>query len=127
MRALLVIIGVIAAFFLIGILRMLEGNANNLKNIPVVKTEGVTDSAKTIVNISQSSFQPKTVTVKIGSPVTFLNNDNMEHSVVSNIPGLFKSDVMFPGDNFVWTFSESGRFDYHCGIHSSMVGEIIVE
>lgn len=83
-----------------------------------------TTQATDQVSIIDSSFSPSTVTVAVGSTVTWTNNDTMAHSVV--VDGVV-SPTLQTGQTFTHTFSVSGSFDYHCGIHPSMTGSVIVQ
>jgi hypothetical protein len=57
--------------------------------------------------------------------VTWINNDPAEHTVTSS-DGIFSSGNMATGGRFNFTFSKSGKYQYQCLIHPSMVGYVIV-
>ena len=79
------------------------------------------------VSIENFSFGPASTTVSVGDTVTWTNNeDSVGHTTTSD-DGLWKSDVLKPGDGFDRTFDEAGTFTYFCSIHSSMKGSITVE
>jgi plastocyanin len=78
------------------------------------------------VEISGFAFVPPTLTVSVGTRVTWTNNDSTNHTVTSN-DNLFESGNLAKGATFSYTFEEKGTFDYHCKIHPSMTGKIIVE
>ena len=77
------------------------------------------------VSIANFSFNPATITVAPGATVTWTNNDSTTHTVTSN-DNLFNQSID-PGKNFSFTFSSAGTFSYHCSIHSSMTGQVIVQ
>lgn len=79
---------------------------------------------KTII-IKNFSFNPPILTIKAGEKVTWIHDDAAAHDIVS--AGLFKSKTMQRGENFEFTFLEAGEYSYHCGIHPSMKGTVIVE
>lgn len=81
--------------------------------------------ALTSVSISNFSFQPQTLQVKVGSTVTWANNDATSHTVTSDT-GVFDSGTLTPGGSFSFTFTQAGTFAYHCNIHPNMKGTIIV-
>jgi len=83
-------------------------------------------SNTTSVVISNFSFSPETITVKAGASVTWTNNDSTTHTVTSDI-GAFDSGHLSPGATFNFTFASSGNFTYHCAIHPTMKGTVIVE
>ena len=78
------------------------------------------------VNISGFAFVPQTLTVSVGTTVTWTNNDSASHTVTSN-DNLFESGTLAKGATFSHTFEQKGTFNYHCSIHPSMTGKIIVE
>jgi plastocyanin len=77
------------------------------------------------VTIDNFAFTPATLTVKLGTKVTFINHDDIPHSIVS-IPGKFRSKALDTDQSFEYTFATAGDFDYFCGLHPHMKGKIIV-
>jgi plastocyanin len=80
----------------------------------------------TKVNIKDSSFQPSTLTVPAGAIVEWHNQDGVQHTVTSDIKGLFDSGVLNPGKKFDFTFNTPGSYGYYCSIHPGMKGTITV-
>lgn len=70
-------------------------------------------------------FEPSYVTIDAGTRVTWKQNDNVAHTIVSQ--GLFESKTLNKGDEFSFTFTEPGEYEFHCGIHPSMTGKVIVK
>jgi plastocyanin len=83
----------------------------------------VSGSYVSLVNLA---FSPATLTVKVGTTITWTNNDSMTHTVTSD-NGVFDSGNLTPGQTFSYTFNNAGTFTYHCVIHSYMKGTIIVQ
>jgi len=78
------------------------------------------------VVIENFSFAPATLTVKTGTTVTWINRDDVPHTVNEN-DKRFKSGPMDTDDQFSYTFSAPGTFSYFCAIHPKMTGQIIVK
>jgi plastocyanin len=78
------------------------------------------------VKIDNFSFGPGTLTVPVGTTVTWTNRDDIPHTVVST-EGLFKSKVLDTDEKFSFTFSKAGTFPYFCSIHPKMTGKIVVQ
>ncbi len=76
------------------------------------------------VTIENFSFNPPTLKIKTGERVTWKQNDSAAHSIIGNI---FQSSIFNRGDDFSFVFPQAGEYNYHCGIHPSMKGKIIVE
>ncbi len=79
-----------------------------------------------VVKIENFTFNPAVLTVKLGTTVTFLNADDIPHSVVET-DKKFKSKPLDTGDKFSMTFADAGEISYYCGFHSHMTGKIIVK
>ncbi|MFC1987931.1 cupredoxin family copper-binding protein [Chloroflexota bacterium] len=85
-----------------------------------------TSSWEVIISISGFDFNPKTIKVSVGTTVKWTNHDSVPHTVTSD-SNLFESGNLPGGATFRYTFNKSGTYDYHCVIHPSMRGTIIVE
>ncbi len=97
-------------------------------NTPVPPTAAPTITATPAlsgVSISNFSFQPQSLQVKVGSTVTWTNNDSTAHTVTSDT-GVFDSGTLAVGSTFAFTFTQPGTYTYHCNIHPSMTGTIVV-
>ncbi|OBB67420.1 cupredoxin family copper-binding protein [Mycobacterium sp. 852014-50255_SCH5639931] len=77
------------------------------------------------VNIDGFAFAPATLTVPVGTTVTWTNRDEEPHTVAAS-DGSFHSPGMGTGATFTHTFSDAGTFDYVCSIHPMMHGSVVV-
>jgi plastocyanin len=77
------------------------------------------------VLIQNMAFDPVTITVPANTTITWTNKDAVAHTVTSN-SGLFESGSM--NTNAVWShlFTTPGSFPYHCAVHPTMTGTVIV-
>ncbi|HLO19035.1 MAG TPA: cupredoxin family copper-binding protein [Sphingomicrobium sp.] len=82
--------------------------------------------ASTAVHIGNFTFKDPVLTVKPGTMVTWTNDDDIPHTVVSK-DGAFKSKVLDTGNEFSFTFAKPGQFGYFCSLHPHMTGTIIVK
>lgn len=85
-----------------------------------------TPVAKNTVIMANMSYSPATLTVKVGDTVTWTNNDSLEHSATAG-DNSFDTGLLSPGESGTVTFSKAGTFVYHCQIHPSMTGTIVVQ
>jgi len=84
------------------------------------------EAADAQVVIDNFSFSPTPLTVKVGVTVTWANQDDMPHSVV--FPTLkLKSPPMDTDGTFSHVFDQAGTFDYVCGLHPFMHGQVVVQ
>jgi plastocyanin len=77
------------------------------------------------VTIDNFSFRPQTLTVAVGTTVTWTNRDDIPHTVVSD-DGVFKSKARDTDEKFSYTFDAAGTYPYHCSIHPKMTGQVVV-
>ncbi len=86
------------------------------------------DKAPAEVKIDNFSFTPPTLTVAVGTTVTWSNRDDIPHTVVSTDDAKsFKSKVLDTDEKFSFTFSKPGAFPYFCSIHPKMTAKVIVQ
>ena len=78
------------------------------------------------VMIDNFRFSPIPLTVKAGSTITWLNRDDIPHSIV--VPALgVHSHPMDTDESFAFRFDKAGTYDYICGLHPFMHGKIVVQ
>ena len=79
------------------------------------------------VKIDNFSFGPATLTVPIGTTVTWINQDDVPHNVISSEGKTLKSPVLDTDQKFSYTFTTAGTYSYYCGIHPKMTGKVMVK
>src|SRR5262249_6599848 len=75
--------------------------------------------------IAHLTFGPQELKVKAGTTVTWTNEDDMPHTVVS--PNNFRSKVLDAEGTYSFTFTTPGAYKYFCSLHPHMTGTIVVE
>jgi plastocyanin len=78
------------------------------------------------VKIDNFVFGPAAITVAAGTTVTWINRDDIPHTVVST-EKVFKSKVLDTDEKFSFTFTKPGEYPYFCSIHPKMTGKVIVQ
>ncbi len=87
---------------------------------------GGNDSVTTsTVDMENTSYQPDSIEVEVGTEVTWVNQDGIDHTVTGE-NGQFDSRTIEPGEEFTFTFDEPGTYEYSCTFHPSMEGEVLV-
>jgi Icc protein len=84
------------------------------------------DAGENQVTIDNFSFNPQVLTVEAGTKVTWVNHDDVPHTVVCT-DKIFKSEALDTNDKYSYTFSKSGVYEYYCSVHPRMTGKIIVK
>jgi plastocyanin len=93
-------------------------------------------------NRGSSAFAPSPFTLSLGTDgtVKWRNGDvgttgnaygvgattGTTHTITSDTQGLFDSGSLAPGATFEHTFTAAGTYHYHCSIHPTMTGIIVV-
>jgi len=77
------------------------------------------------VKIGNFTFGPQELKVKAGTTVTWTNEDDIPHTVVS--PNNFRSKVLDTDGTYTFTFTTPGTYKYFCSLHPHMTGTIVVE
>ncbi|MCA1653083.1 MAG: cupredoxin family copper-binding protein [Sphingomicrobium sp.] len=103
----------------------LAATAFLLSPIPV-DAHAAPAAAAPIVRIENFTFAQPVMTVKRGTTVTWVNGDDIPHTVTAKNLA-FKSKVLDTGDRFSFTFAKAGQFDYFCSLHPHMAGKIVVK
>ena len=83
-------------------------------------------AAGTTASIIDFGFSPSSITIKVGSSVTWTNTGNATHTVTAD-DGSFDSGSVTSGATFSHTFATAGTFAFHCAIHPGMKGTVVVQ
>jgi plastocyanin len=78
------------------------------------------------------AFEPATLTVPVGTTVTFVNMDPTEHTVTNGKDGKAVANPAFDekvasGDSVTVTFDKAGTFDVTCTLHPTMNMTVTVQ
>lgn len=92
---------------------------------PVVTPAAAGENAILIQNFA---FSPATLAIKTGTTVTWTNRDSVTHTIApdAGAPAGFGSGSLAPGASYQFTFTSPGTYAYHCSIHPSMKGTVVV-
>lgn len=94
------------------------GTGTKATSTPPVSTDSV--------NVFNYAFVPANIIVKAGTTVTWTNKDTMIHTVISD-SGVFGSGTLAQNAQFTYVFAKPGTYKYHCSVHQSKKGTVIVE
>ena len=84
----------------------------------------IVDNAETM---GANAYDPNPFTISLATQTTVKwgNGDGETHTVTAD-GATFSSGNIGGGGSFSHTFAAAGTFNYHCTIHPTMVGTIIV-
>jgi 3',5'-cyclic-AMP phosphodiesterase len=78
------------------------------------------------VEIANFTFAPKLLTVGRGTSVTWINNDDVPHTIASANGAFPASRALDTGNRYSFRFDAAGAYDYFCSIHPVMTGRVVV-
>lgn len=98
-----------------------------LPAIPIVHSQSsnqvsIVSDASTLGN---KAYAPNPIMIKKGDTVLWTNKDFGIHTVTDN-QEKFSSKDLRPNQSFEHTFDATGIFEYHCNIHPTMIGKVVV-
>jgi plastocyanin len=99
--------------------------AADLRNLAAVAAQAPAAAGPT-VKIDNFVFGPQALTVSVGTTVTWINQDDIPHTVVAD-DKTFKSKVLDSDERFSFTFTKPGEYGYFCSLHPHMTGKVIVK
>jgi plastocyanin len=103
-----------------------QQNAGQPDYTPPSQQQTTPSAANAEVIIKGFAFVPDSLTIAKGTTVTWINQQSVGHTVTSDT-GAFESATIASGGSFDFTFDTAGTYTYHCSIHPSMTGTIIVQ
>ncbi len=118
-------------------------NSNEMSKIEQHSSSSSTDPinstqvsvVKGATTLGSKAFSPSPLKIKVGSTVTWLNNDNNIHTITSGKPNTPNAGQAFdsgltalimPAKTFSYKFTNTGEFSYFCRLHPTMTGTIEV-
>jgi plastocyanin len=108
----------------LGLSKLLKGGSSST---PAASSAARTPAGPvSAINIKSGKFRPKNVTVKVGSTLTWTNNDDIQESITSDTPGVFDSGLLAPGATWKYTFDKAGVFPYHSTGKDGAYGSVTV-
>ena len=116
-----VLIAIASAMILMGTASQAQHDHGSGK---LVRTAAGADATSQVV-IDNFVYSPVPLTVKPGTTVTWINHDDIPHTVDST-EGKFKSAALDTDDKFQFKFTEAGEYPFYCRIHPKMTGKVIV-
>jgi plastocyanin len=132
------IIGAASAFITAGVLAGCSAHAA----APATPSAAASSPAGPVINLSSLMFHPSTTTVKVGTTITWRNDEAITHTVTSGrfvgvdkttglrasqkADGTFNAELAGKGKSFSFTFTKPGAYTYYCDIHQGMNATITV-
>jgi plastocyanin len=106
----------------------LAERATNMTGLKNANVSIVPDAA----GLEDKAYQPNPVQIKVGEAVIWTNSDLTTHTVTEGNPSTtvptngFDSGLLGPDQTYKQVFEKAGTVEYHCILHPTMIGKIIV-
>jgi plastocyanin len=85
-------------------------------------------AGEVVITQENKAFSEKSISIKPGDVVKFVNKDDIVHDVHSTTDGYdFDLGSQQPGSETAHTFSQPGKVKVRCAIHPKMKLEVTVE
>jgi plastocyanin len=84
------------------------------------------DSSGPTVAMSDFAFTPQSITIQVGSTVTWRNDGPSAHTATADDTS-FSTGILKKGESRTATFNQVGSIDYVCTLHPQMTGTVEVE
>jgi plastocyanin len=78
------------------------------------------------IKILNDSFSPQQITVAVGSSITFVNNSDVTHTLVSDDSSTILSQGILPSTSFYFKKDTVAVIGYHCHEHPAVRGYITI-
>lgn len=78
------------------------------------------------IKILNDSFSPQQITVAVGSSITFVNNSDVTHTLVSDDSSTLLSPGILPSTSYFFKKDTVGVIGYHCHEHPAVRGYITI-
>lgn len=79
------------------------------------------------IAIDNFQFTPPVLTVKAGTAVSWINNDDVPHLIVNTQNRFKQSGVLDTDQRFTTKLTKPGTYDYFCSLHPKMQGKVVVQ
>jgi plastocyanin len=86
--------------------------------------DGLASAAR--VEMRMVAFAPGEVRIRAGETIVWVNHDPLAHTVTADDRS-WGSELLTEGQRYTRTFTQPGRYPYHCTPHPQMTGVVIVE
>lgn len=111
---------VIGTLFLLNSCSSPETNKDNVDE----GKKAISGAVDTVI-IAQMQFIPAALNVKIGDSIVWINKDLVDHDITSDKSDSFYSDTLHIGKT--WKIAVKDSAGYHCSIHPTMQGRLVLK
>lgn len=105
------------------------------KQEPATTKDNISEtSGENTVTYTNSGFSPKSITIKVGESVTFVNNSSSllhvasnPHPIHTDLLGFDSKNTFSAGESYTYTFEKTGEHGYHNHLNPTSTGVVVIE
>ncbi len=91
-------------------------------------TQAAAQTQPATIIIDNFTFNPPALTIPVGTTITWINRDDVPHTVTSTTkPHMLNSPVLDTDGKYQFIFTTPGTFSYYCTVHPHMTATITVK
>jgi plastocyanin len=124
-KPILIMVGAIVLMFVVGFIGIEFSTTSGGGSDESAGPTSVDDLGVTI-DIHDFAYHPSNVSVPRGAQVTWLNDDNPDHTATEKNHAAWDTQIIHSGEPFTIEFDSPGTYQYYCTIHPYMVGTLTV-
>lgn len=131
-----VIVVLVATGVVVGVVALTTGSkdktADMTHTMTMNKTTQKPNTQKAVeadtVTIRDFAYSPAAIKVKVGTKVTWTNQDSVSHTITADEPSSDAPDsqLLSKGESYSFTFNKAGTYNYHCQLHPYMKATVVV-
>ncbi len=108
--------------------KMHSGGSSNTASADKSAVTDLSAQTEVAINIQDFAYEKANLKIKVGTTVTWTNQDDARHNVVTEGEGAEKlaSELLAKGESYSFTFTKAGTTTYLCEPHPYMKGTINV-
>jgi plastocyanin len=126
MRPRSLLLPTIAALVVAAVALAVRNQPINAPSTAAARASAPVRSGHVTVAITNYAFAPKTLTVRVGTRVSWTNHDATAHTATAD-NGSFDTGDVNPNSTRTIEFKHPGTFTYHCAFHAFMTATLIVK
>ena len=129
-----IIVSIVVVVIVIGAVLALSGHKKATTSTSTSSSSSSNSSATSgavatdAVSISNYMFSPAIIKVKVGTKVTWTNQDSVHHTVTADTISADAPNgpLIGQGESYSFTFNKAGTYTFHCNPHPYMHGTVVV-
>src|ERR1700693_5019333 len=118
-----IMVGAVVVMFVVGFIGIQFSTTSDGSSDESAAPTYVNESQVTI-DMQGYAYHPGNISVPRGAQVTWVNDDNVDHTATEKDPAPWDTQIVHNGASKTIKFDSPGTFRYYCTIHPYMVATL---